>query len=46
VRVKEFNFFDGMPIISMLSNIVGSSSLNYKTLAVGGFHNATIESID
>jgi len=43
VRVKEFNFFDGMPIISMLENIVGSNSLDYKTLVIGSFHNATID---
>ena len=45
VRVKEFNFFDGMPLLSMMPSVVGSSSLDYRTLTVGEFHNATIEKV-
>ena len=45
VRVKEFNFFDGMPILSMLTSIVKSSSLDYKTLAVGQCLTGVIESV-
>jgi len=45
VRVKEFNYFDGLPILSMRPAIVKSETLNYKTLTVGAFHTATIESV-
>ena len=45
VRVKEFNFFDGTPILSMLTSIVKSSSLDYKTLAVGQCLTGVIESV-
>jgi len=45
VRVKEFNFFDGLPILSMIDSVVKSSSLDYKTLAVGEFLTGKIESV-
>lgn len=45
VRIKEFNFFDGAPILSMLPTVVKSSSLDYKTLAVGECLTGTIESV-
>ena len=47
VRVKEFNYFDGMPILSMLPAVVQSGkALDYKTLTVGEFHTAVIESVN
>ena len=45
VRVKEFNYFDKTPILSMLPSVVQSESLSYKTLTVGAFHTATIDSV-
>ena len=45
VRVKEYNFFDRMPILSMIASTVKSHSLNYKTLAVGECMTGTIESV-
>mmetsp|Transcript_3298 Transcript_3298/g.3862 ORF Transcript_3298/g.3862 Transcript_3298/m.3862 type:complete len:324 (-) Transcript_3298:297-1268(-) len=45
VRVKEFNFFDRMPILSMLPQVVQAESLDYKTLTVGAIHQATIEKV-
>jgi len=45
VRVKEHNYFDKVAILSMLPSVVESESLSYKTLTVGAFHKATIESI-
>ena len=46
VRVKEFNFFDGKPILSMKMDIVKSSSLDYKSLAIGECMTGTIESVN
>ena len=45
VRVKEYNYFDGLPLLSMMPSVVKSESLSYKTLAVGAFHTGTIESV-
>lgn len=45
VRVKEYNYFDKVPILSMLPSVVQSESLSYRTLTVGAFHTATIESV-
>lgn len=47
VRVKEFNYFDGMPILSMMPNVVANGSpLDYKNLRSGDTHTATIDSVD
>ena len=47
VRVKEFNYFDGMAILSMLPAVVQSGqALDYKTLTVGEFHTGVIESVN
>lgn len=47
VRVKEFNYFDGMPILSMMPNVVANGSpLDYKNLRAGDTHTATIDSVD
>jgi len=46
VRVKEFNFFDGKPIISMLPSMVKSETVDYKTLVAGAFHTGTIEKVE
>ena len=47
VRVKEFNFFDGTPILSMLpSHLANGAPLDYKTVAAGDFCNATIDTVD
>lgn len=45
VRVKELNYFDATPILSMMPSVVGSTSLDYKTLTVGAFHKGTIEKV-
>ena len=45
VRVKEYNYFDRVPILSMLPKIVQSESLDYKTITVGDFHQAQIEQV-
>ena len=44
-RVKEYNYFDRVPILSMLPKIVQSESLDYKTITVGDFHQAQIEQV-
>ena len=46
VRIKELNFFDGMPIVTLKDEIVGSSALNFSSLQVGGFVQAKIDSVD
>ena len=45
VRIKEYNFFDGTPILSMIPTVVKSSSLDYKTIAVGECMTGTIETV-
>ncbi len=45
VRVKEINYFDGKPILSMREDVVNTSALNYKTLQVGMFVQGTIEEV-
>lgn len=46
IRVKELNYFDGLPVLTMRGTIVGSSALDYASLQVGGFVKATIDSIN
>jgi hypothetical protein len=46
VRVKEINFFDGVPLLSMKAEIVASPALDYNSLEIGQFVNATIESVN
>lgn len=46
IRVKEINYFDGCPILSMKDDIVNSSVLNYDSLKCGMFVSATIEEVN
>ena len=46
VRVKEFNFFDGRPILSRKEDVVSASVLDYDSLKVGDTTYATIDSVN
>lgn len=46
VRVKEFNFFDLMPILSLKEDLISGGSLDYASLELGSTHQAIIESIN
>lgn len=46
IRVKEINYFDGCPILSMREDIVGTIALNYDQLTCGMYLNATIEEVN
>jgi hypothetical protein len=35
VRVKEINFFDAVPYLTMRKETVGSAALDYNSLEVG-----------
>jgi hypothetical protein len=32
VKIKEINFFDGMPIVSIRQSLLTTDALNYKTI--------------
>jgi hypothetical protein len=46
IRVKEINYFDGCPIMSMREDIVGSAALTYGDLKCGMYVNAVIEEVN
>lgn len=46
VRVKELNFFDGTAHLTMRSQIVNSAALDYSSIEIGQFVNATIDSVN
>jgi len=46
VRVKEINYFDGCPILSMREDIVGSAALTYDQLRCGMYLNAVIDEVN
>lgn len=46
VRVKEVNYFDGVPYLTMRKETVGSAALDYGSIEVGQFVNGTIESVN
>jgi len=46
VKIKEINYFDGMPILSARSSVLGSQSLNYSLIKAGEFFSAKIEKVN
>ena len=44
--MKEINYFDAVPYLTMRKETVGSAALDYASLEVGQFVNATIESVN
>lgn len=46
VKIKEINYFDGVPVLSTRDSVLNSSSLNYKMVKVGDFFNAKIEKVN
>lgn len=46
MRVKEINYFDGVPILSLRDDVVNSSALNYKNIKCGDFISATITEVN
>ena len=46
VKIKEINFFDGMPIVSLKKSIFDSEQLNYAMIQVGQYVKAKIEKVN
>ena len=46
VRVKEINWFDGMPIVTLKESLLQTQSLSYRQLKTGQILDATILSVD
>lgn len=46
VKVKEINYFDGMPILSSRDSVLTSKSLNYDMIKTGDFFDAKIEKVN
>ena len=46
IRVKEINYFDGCPILSMKDDVVNSAALSYKSLQCGMYVNVVIEEVN
>ena len=46
VKIKEINYFDGMPILSSRDSVLTSKSLNYDMIKPGDFFDAKIEKVD
>ena len=46
VKVKEINYFDGIPVLSSRDSVLNSSSINYSMIKAGEFFNAKIEKVN
>lgn len=46
VRIKEHNYFDCRPILSMKEEVLTAATLNYDSIKVGDVTYATIEGVD
>ena len=44
--MKEYNYFDSMPVLTMKQDILKTSALDYSSIAVGEVHTATIVSVN
>lgn len=44
--MKEFNYFDGVPILSMKEEILNSSTLTYDDIKCGDFINAVVTEVN
>ena len=46
VKIKEINYFDGIPVLSSRDSVLGSSAMNYSMIKAGEFFNAKIEKVN
>ena len=46
LKVKEINYFDGVPILSMREDVLNAASLNYHNIKCGDFINTTITEVN
>lgn len=46
VKVKEVNWFDGVPVVSVRDTLVGADQLNYHQIQIGEYLTATITKVD
>lgn len=46
VKIKEINYFDGVPVLSTRDSVLASSSLNYSMIKAGEFFTAKIEKVN
>jgi ribosomal protein S1 len=46
VRVKEFNYFDGKPVLSMREDVLNAKALNYESVQIGDVLYAAIDGVN
>lgn len=46
VRVKEINWFDGLPVVTIRQALLGADCLNYHQMSVGQYVKATVARVD
>ena len=46
VKIKEINYFDGVPVLSSRDSVLASTALNYNQIKPGEFFNAKIEKVN
>jgi len=46
VKIKEINYFDGVPVLSTRDSVLASASLNYSMIKAGEFFTAKIEKVN
>ena len=44
--MKEYNYFDAMPVLTMKQDVLKTSALDYSSVAVGEVHTATITAVN
>lgn len=46
MKIKEINYFDGVPVLSTRDSVLASASLNYSMIKAGEFFTAKIEKVN
>jgi hypothetical protein len=45
VKVKEINYFDSKPILSLRQSLIKAEAISYETIQVGQYFQAVIEKV-
>jgi len=46
VKIKEINYFDGCPVLSLKDAVLKGDSLNYSMITAGQYFTAKIEKVN
>ena len=46
VRVKEINWFDGLPVVTIRQGLLGAECLNYHQITIGQYVKAKVVKVD